>query len=226
MGNGFQISKTRKSIRPARNVFQPSGTARSVTSCPATSSMTTNCGSFKPEERATRVAAGIPMRVTAAAAMMVAQTRSATGIRKLANAHRITVANDPQVPGPGLRRPAPKNVAVSVAHSGARGRDAPATGGIGRVRTGISFGGVHKCLERSAAVLGGCRAGVPPAHPNPLPIFQSCRCRIFAYIANGSFQLFLTPNEVVIILPLPEGAVQSQNLVGALGAERFPGMYY
>ncbi len=64
IGNGFQISKTRKSIRPARNVFQASGTAMSATSCPATSSMTTNCGSFKPEARATRVAAGIPMSVT------------------------------------------------------------------------------------------------------------------------------------------------------------------
>src|SRR5208283_1695262 len=81
--------------------------------------MTTNCGSFRPEDRATRVAAGIPMRVTAAAAMMVAQTRSATGIRGLANAHKITVANEAQVPGPGLRRPTPKKVATSVAQSGA-----------------------------------------------------------------------------------------------------------
>jgi hypothetical protein len=91
--------------------------------------MTTNCGSFKPEERASRVAAGIPMRVTAAAAMMVAQVRFATGIRELANAHMRTVANDPHVPGPGLRRPVPKNVATCVAQSGAPGRDAAATGG-------------------------------------------------------------------------------------------------
>jgi hypothetical protein len=61
--------------------------------------------------------------------MIVAQARLATGMRELANAHTITVANDPHVPGPGLRRPAPKKVAVSVAHSGARGRDAPATAG-------------------------------------------------------------------------------------------------
>src|ERR1019366_1346596 len=71
------------------------GTAMSVTSCPATSSMTTNCGSFKPDARATSVAAGIPMRVTAAAATIVAQARLATGIQELANAHTITVANDP-----------------------------------------------------------------------------------------------------------------------------------
>ncbi len=69
------------------------------------------------------------MRVTAAAAMMVAQVRLATGIWELANAHKRTVANDPHVPGPGLRRPAPKKVATSEAHSGGRGRDAPATAG-------------------------------------------------------------------------------------------------
>src|SRR5208283_675622 len=91
--------------------------------------ITTNCGSFNPEARATRVAAGIPMRVTSAAARMVAVVRLAIGIWELANAHRITVANDPQVPGPGLRRPAPKKVATRVDQSGAGGRDAAATAG-------------------------------------------------------------------------------------------------
>src|SRR5260370_26948171 len=81
--------------------------------------MRTNCGSFKPEERATGVAAGIPMTVTDPAAMIVAQVRLTAGIRELANAHTIIVANDPHVPGPGLRRPAPKKVATRVAHSGA-----------------------------------------------------------------------------------------------------------
>src|SRR6202171_1134206 len=51
--------------------------------------------------------------------MMVAQVRFASGIRELANAHTRTVANDPHVPGPGLRRPVPKKVATSVAQSGA-----------------------------------------------------------------------------------------------------------
>src|SRR5207302_9646409 len=129
IGNGFQISKIRKSIRTERKVFQASGTAMSATSCPATSSITTNGGSFKPEERATSVAAGIPMRVTAAAAMKVAQVRLAGGMRKLTNPHTIIVANDPHVPGPGLRRPAPKKVATSVAQSGEAGRYASATAG-------------------------------------------------------------------------------------------------
>jgi hypothetical protein len=178
----------------------------SATSCPATSSMTTNCGSFKPEERATRVAAGIPTRVTAAAAMMVAQVRFASGIRELANAHTITVANDAHVPGPGLRRPVPKKVATSVTQSGARGRDAPATaGGTPALRSGAKS--INVLEEGSAAVLGGCRAGVPLAHP--LPIFQLCFRRILGHIANRPFELFLASNEVVIILPLPENAVPS-----------------
>ena len=81
------------------------------------------------------------MRVTAAAAMMVAQARFATGIWKLANAHTRTVANDAHVPGPGLRRPVPKKVATSVAQSGAAGRDAPATAGeTPALRSGAAVG--------------------------------------------------------------------------------------
>src|SRR2546430_4493163 len=113
--------------------------------------MATNCGSFKLEKRATSVAAGIPMRVTAAAAMRVAQVRLACGIRKLTNPHTIIVANDPHVPGPGLRRPAPKKVATSVAQSGAAGRDAPATaGGTPALRSLVTGEGVGftECLHR------------------------------------------------------------------------------
>jgi len=58
--------------------------------------------------------------------------RLATGIRELANAQTITVANDPQVPGPGLRRPAPKKLATSVAQVG--GRDATKAGGTPALR--------------------------------------------------------------------------------------------
>jgi len=105
--------------------------------------MTTNCGSSKPEERATRVAAGIPMMVTAAAATIVAQARFATGIRELVNLHTITVANDPHVPGPGLRRPTAKKVEIRVAQSGARGRDAPGTaGGTPALRSFVTGEGV------------------------------------------------------------------------------------
>ena len=59
-------------------------------------------------------------RVTTAAATIVAHVRLVTGVCELASDHTITVATDPHVPGPGLRRPAPKKVATRVAHSGAR----------------------------------------------------------------------------------------------------------
>ena len=79
--------------------------------------------------------------------MMVAQVRFAAGIRELANAHTMTVANDPQVPGPGLRRPAPKKVATKVAHKGARERDAPATaGGTPAVRSLVAGEGFTASL--------------------------------------------------------------------------------
>jgi len=80
------------------------------------------------------------MRVTAPAATIVAQVRLAAGIRELANAQIITVASDPQVPGPGLRRPAPKKVATRAAHSGAAWRDAPATAdGTPALRSGVAL---------------------------------------------------------------------------------------
>src|ERR1700677_3971342 len=78
-----------------------------------------NCGYSAPVPRAPRVAAGIPIRVTAEAAKIVAQVRCAAASCELANAHKRTVASDPHVPGPGLRRPTPKKVATSVAHNGA-----------------------------------------------------------------------------------------------------------
>ncbi len=63
--------------------------------------------------------------------MMVAQVRLATGIRELASAQRMTVATEPQVPGPGLRRPMPKKVATRVAQSGAFGVAAICERGVG-----------------------------------------------------------------------------------------------
>ena len=150
----------------------------SATSCPATSSMTTNCGSFKPEERATRVAAGIPMRVTAVAAMMVAQARFATGIREIVNAHARTVANDPHVPGPGLRRPVPKNVATSVAQSGAAGRDAPATaGGTPALRSFVTGEGVGftACLHRRDYLVGLLRRRLQLATKSRTRRWPTCR---------------------------------------------------
>src|SRR5579862_7077324 len=81
-----------------------------------------------PLARATRVAAGIPMTVTVAAATIVTRVSAAGGIQRAKITHRITVAADPHVPGPGFMRPAPKKVAISVAHSGASERVAVGPG--------------------------------------------------------------------------------------------------
>src|SRR5271154_4958824 len=44
-------------------------------------------------------------------------------IQPLSSHQSKTVAAEPQLPGPGRRRPVPKKVATSLAQSGARGRD-------------------------------------------------------------------------------------------------------
>ena len=44
--------------------------------------------------------------------------RSETGKSHAISAQQSTVAMEPQVPGPGRKRPAPKNVAIRFAQSG------------------------------------------------------------------------------------------------------------
>lgn len=121
------ISKPLKSIKPARKVFHAIGTAMSAMICPATSSITTNCGSFLADARLTRVAAGIPIRMTNIATATASVVRSDGDNARATIAQIRTVAADAQLPGPGRRCPIPKNVAASVAHSGARGRKAPSS---------------------------------------------------------------------------------------------------
>lgn len=151
-GGGLRISNALKSIRLARKDFQASGTPTSATSCPATSSMTINWGSFLPVARDTLVEAGIPMRVMKTAAAIVDAVRYAGGISDEASAQARTVATDPHVPGPGLIRPTPKKVATRVAQrragagdkeggGGASGAEAPCAEGAG-LRPSITFIGV------------------------------------------------------------------------------------
>ncbi len=100
------------------------GHAINVTSCPATSSITTCDGSFLPQPRASRVDAGIPIATTTTINTRITGIR-AEGESCQASSHQSSpVASAPQVPGPGRSRPAPKNVATSVAHRGAEERGA------------------------------------------------------------------------------------------------------
>src|SRR5208283_1243574 len=101
-----------------------------------------------PVARTTQVAAGMPTRVTAAAARIVAAVRLAGEIRELTSAQTKTVATEPHVPGPGLRRPAPKKVAISVAQSGAAALTAESGGEVvtRRPRRGCLAALLLRCL--------------------------------------------------------------------------------
>ena len=118
-GGGLTISNARKSIKPASSACHTMGHASRVSSCPATSSMTTCDGSFLPHPRASRVAAGMPIATTTAISSTIAGIRAEGGRCEANSHHNRTVASDPHVPGPGRNRPAPKNVATRVAHRGA-----------------------------------------------------------------------------------------------------------
>lgn len=144
-----------------------------VISCPAVSSMTTNCGSFKPELRATRVAAGIPMTTARAANPMLTGTTHGPGSHRDTMAQTITVAREPQVPGPGFIRPAPKNVATSVAQRGARGRVVTSSGrelGAGTLGSLVLFiirmAGVGRWFEFLIGI--GQRGRYDVVSPGPL----------------------------------------------------------
>jgi len=62
------------------------------------------------------------------------------------------VNNDPQVPGPGLRRPAPKKVATSVAHCGAAALD---SSWVGLAMLIVVLGALYVLLEVVRSVFDG-----------------------------------------------------------------------
>ncbi len=120
-GGGFTISNTRKSIKPASSACHVMGEATNVSSCPATSSITTCEGSFLPQPRASRVAAGIPRATAVTSKSRIAGIRAPAGRCDASSHHSSAVASEAHVPGPGRSRPAPKNVAIRVAQRGAAG---------------------------------------------------------------------------------------------------------
>src|SRR5205807_2976178 len=180
------MSNPRKSIKPSKRDFHDIGTAINAISWPATSSMTTHCGSFEPRARGTGVAAGIPTSIASRASRIAAQGCQYAPIQRVISHHKTTVAAEAQVPGPGCSRPMPKNVATSSAQRVVRRRDAPATaGGTPAVRSEISGSRsvsdtsalcfVDGIADGSAGVLAGCGGGAPPptsacgASPPPTP---------------------------------------------------------
>ena len=95
------MSNPRKSIKPSNIDCHETGTAIRAISCPATSSITTNCGSFRRVARAMRVAAGMPTSM-ATAASSAANAGCQWGlIPELSNHQTKTVAAEAQLPGAG-----------------------------------------------------------------------------------------------------------------------------
>src|SRR5690348_16055593 len=76
--------------------------------------MTTNWGSWRPLSRAAMVAAGTPAAIDRAIPTKTTSKRPlGVGWKSQAPApHSRSAAVDPQVPGPGRPRPAPKKVAM------------------------------------------------------------------------------------------------------------------
>jgi hypothetical protein len=118
IGGGFIMSKARKSIKLIRKVFHAGGTPINAINWPATSSITTDCGSLLPSAREARVAAGMPTPAAKAATANAVPVRKLAGRERDRAAQSKTVAADPQVPGPGFSCPTPKKVAITFAQSG------------------------------------------------------------------------------------------------------------
>src|SRR5215467_9378815 len=98
----------------------------------------------------------------------------------------------------------PKKVAVSIAHAGA-------VGPMLELRSSSLL--IIRSHDRSAAVLGGCRAGIVPAHPDPGPILQVRLFGISRHVTDCVFEFSLVADQMVIILSLPQCAVSGQDSI-------------
>lgn len=104
-GNGLSWSKRRNSRKAATSPGTVVGAPRQVIVMPATSSMTTNWGSFCPVACETRDAAQMPTSV-----MRAAQAASVTLPNGRMSRHRGRAPADPAVPGAMGTRPQPNQV--------------------------------------------------------------------------------------------------------------------
>src|SRR5947207_3036797 len=108
-GNGFTMSKTRNSAKATASTGSVSGSARTDSVMPATSSITMAPGSLPPSARSACSAAHVPIRVTATKK----RTRPA---RENGTSHsRSAVSALATVPGATGAHPAPPTVAMTSA---------------------------------------------------------------------------------------------------------------
>src|SRR6185369_4566803 len=75
---------------------------------PATSSITTLPGSFRPDNCSVRVAAHVPTHVTAAIATRTTATNAGGGIAQTNSTKIPTPTNEPHVPGASGKYPTPQ----------------------------------------------------------------------------------------------------------------------
>src|SRR5271165_3676764 len=142
MGKGFQMSNRRKSRNPNNQAFQLRADINKtwyVTSWPDTSSMTTYCGSFALAHLATSSEASTPTPATQSIAAYVGSEVTQVDLKKVvgpsvapwsdkiwrapsqvSKTERSIPTADPYVPGPGLRCPTPRTVAMAKASRGFR----------------------------------------------------------------------------------------------------------
>src|SRR5688572_14324101 len=108
-GNGLTTSNTRKSRKPVASTGKVSGTPRTETIIPATSSTTIAPGSLRPSARSASSAAQVPTTVTNSASPARASGESCRSQRTAAVRALATV---PGAPG---ARPTPPSVAMATA---------------------------------------------------------------------------------------------------------------
>ena len=182
------MSNPRKSIKPARSDFHDKAAPVRAMSWPATSSITTNCGSFALAARATTVAAGMPSKTAARARASAAPPRLPGAIEAATPYQSATVTADAQVPGPGPSRPTPKKVAIRLAQTGggATEEESVARSGLVSVIARLRAGRFVR-----ARVLDRRRDYVSPRSPPP-QIEQSAAFAAEWVFSLGSFHFGLT----------------------------------
>ena len=102
-GGGLTISNARKSIKPSSRDCHAIGAAIRVMSWPATSSITTNCGSFRPLARATAWPREFQPESPQEPARTATQGCQPGTIERARSHHSRTVVAEPQVPGSGTQ---------------------------------------------------------------------------------------------------------------------------
>ncbi len=203
--------------------------APSATSCPATSSITTNCGSLMPEARATWVAAGIPTRMAARARQGRDPRLPARAASQGAGSHQSRCGRrNPRCrarDGDFRRRRTWPRAWPRAGGAARRPRDSRRDAGATVGGASVSASSFFIGFFRSAAVLGGCCGGILPAHPDPWPMPQVRFLRIVGDIAHRATQLSFIPNQVIVILPLPKRTTRTEYFIRAFGREGLPGMH-